>query len=128
MLADAPIVAFVATARPDAARSFYVDVLGLKLTSDDPFALAFDAGGTMLRIAKVEQLQPAPFTVLGWIVADIESAADELSARGVIFERYPERMHQDARGIWTSPSRAKVAWFRDPDGNTLSITQVDSAQ
>lgn len=123
MLRKAPLVAFVATARPDAARAFYAEVLGLELTSDDQFALVFDAGGTTLRVAKVEQLQPAPFTVLGWLVDDIESAAADLSARGVQFERYGEWMQQDAHGIWSAPGGARIAWFKDPDGNTLSITQ-----
>ena len=124
MLADAPLVAFVATARPDEARAFYVEVLGLELTSDDQFALVFDAGGTTLRVAKVEQLQPAPFTVLGWLVDDIESAVADLAARGVQFERYGEWMQQDAQGIWTAPGGARIAWFKDPDGNTLSLTQA----
>jgi catechol 2,3-dioxygenase-like lactoylglutathione lyase family enzyme len=123
VLGEQPIMAFVATAQPDKARAFYLDVLGLTLTSDDPYALTFDAGGTMLRVAIVDHLQPQPFTILGWIVPDIASAASELAARGVEFSRY-EAMEQDAAGIWSSPSGARVAWFRDPDGNTLSITQL----
>jgi len=127
MLTNAPVMAFVATIRPDAARAFYADVLGLNLTSEDQFALAFDAGGTMLRVAKVEMLQPAPFTVLGWVVDDIESKATELAGRGVRFEQYGEWMQQDPLGIWTSPSGARIAWFKDPDGNTLSLTQFNAA-
>ncbi len=123
MLAGQPIMAFVATAQPAKARGFYSDVLGLTLTADDPYALTFDAGGTVLRVAIVDQLQPQGFTVLGWIVPDISAAARGLEDRGVEFNRYPW-MEQDAAGIWSSPSGAKVAWFKDPDGNTLSITQL----
>ena len=123
MLGDAPIVAFVPATQRDRTRAFYADVLGLKLTDEDQFALMFEAGGTMLRVAFVEQLQPQGFTILGWIVADIAATARELAARGVEFKRY-EWMEQDALAIWRSPSGAQVAWFPDPDGNTLSITQV----
>jgi catechol 2,3-dioxygenase-like lactoylglutathione lyase family enzyme len=123
MLGSAPLVAFVATARPDEARTFYRDTLGLKLTSEDPFALVFDAGGTTLRVARVEQLQPAGYTVLGWIVDDIAIAMEALVLRGIRFERY-SFMQQDEKGVWTAPSGAQIAWFKDPDGNTLSVTQV----
>jgi catechol 2,3-dioxygenase-like lactoylglutathione lyase family enzyme len=123
MLGSAPLVAFVATTRPDEARAFYRDTLGLLLTSEDQFALAFNAGGTMLRVAKVEQLQPAAYTVLGWTVADITIAVEALVQRGVRFERY-SFMDQDPNGIWTSPSGARIAWFKDPDRNTLSVTQL----
>ena len=123
MLGQTPIMAFVATAQPERARAFYADVLGLTLTSEDPFALTFDAGGTPLRVAIVEQFQPQGFTVLGWLVPDIVAAVRTLAARGVQFTRYPF-MEQDADGIWRSPSGAHVAWFADPDGNTLSMTQL----
>jgi catechol 2,3-dioxygenase-like lactoylglutathione lyase family enzyme len=123
VLAHAPIIAFVATTGPAAARAFYVDVLGLTLTSEDDFALALDAGGTMLRVAKVEQLQPAGYTVLGWIVDDIASTVARLAERGVAFERF-SFMAQDEAGVWTAPGGARVAWFKDPDGNTLSVTQL----
>jgi catechol 2,3-dioxygenase-like lactoylglutathione lyase family enzyme len=123
MLGRAPIIAFVATARPEVARKFYTDVLGLELTSDDQFAMAFDAGGTMLRVARVEHLEPPGYTVLGWIVDDIQAAVAALAARGVAFERYGFGA-QDANGVWTAPSGAQVAWFNDPDGNTLSLTQL----
>jgi catechol 2,3-dioxygenase-like lactoylglutathione lyase family enzyme len=123
MLADIPVMAFVAITQRDRSRAFYADVLGLKLTGEDPFALSFDAGGTMLRLALVEQLQPQGFTVLGWIVPDVAGTARELASRGVEFKRYAW-MEQDSLGIWRSPSGAQVAWFSDPDGNTLSITQL----
>ncbi len=115
------LVAFVATAQPDAARAFYAGVLGLPVRRDDQFALVFDANGTALRVAKVETLAPQPFTVLGWVVEDIASAVDDLVAEGVTFERFPG-MPQDERGVWTVEG-GKVAWFKDPDGNLLSLTE-----
>jgi catechol 2,3-dioxygenase-like lactoylglutathione lyase family enzyme len=116
------IVAFVATRDPDRAKMFYRDALGLSLVSEDPFALVFDAHGTMLRVATVPQVAAAAYTVLGWRVPNIVTASRALRNSGVTFERY-EGMRQDKRGVWKSPSGARVAWFKDPDGNTLSITQ-----
>ena len=118
-----PIIGFAATSNPDRAKVFYRDTLGLPLVSEElPFALVFDACGTMLRITIVKAFTPAPYTVLGWRVLAIEEAAAALRRSGVEFERYPG-MQQDDLGIWASPSGAKVAWFKDPDGNTLSISQ-----
>ena len=119
-----PIVAFVATTDPKRAKAFYARTLGLRLVSEDGFALAFDAGGTMLRVAIVKTLQPAGYTVLGWIVPDIAKAARNLAKRGVMFQRY-EGMPQDDLGIWSSPSGARVAWFSDPESNTLSLTEFE---
>jgi len=122
-LAQQRIMVFVPTRDPDRARKFYRDTLGLPLVSEElPFALVFDVNGTMLRVTVVEKLNPPPFTVLGWQVPDITIAAKTLQNAGVTFERYPG-MPQDELGIWTSPSGAKVAWFKDPDGNTLSLSQ-----
>jgi catechol 2,3-dioxygenase-like lactoylglutathione lyase family enzyme len=115
-------IAFVATRNPSAARSFYEGTLGLRLVADEHFALVFDVNGRMLRIAKTDALTPAAHTVLGWEVEDIEAKVKDLRARGVAFLRF-DHMSQDAFGIWTSPSGAKVAWFNDPDGNNLSLTQ-----
>lgn len=123
MLKSRPIVAFVATTDPTRAKPFYAETLGLRLLSEDDFALAFDAGGTMLRVAIVRTLQPAGYTVLGWIVPDIAKAVRDLVKRGVIFQQY-EGMPQDDLRIWTSPSGARVAWFTDPDSNTLSLTEL----
>ena len=123
MLKSRPIVAFVATTDPKRAKTFYARTLGLRLVSEDGFALAFDAGGTMLRVAIVPTLQPTGYTILGWIVPDIAKAARGLAKRGVAFQRY-EGMPQDDLGIWTSPSGARVAWFTDPDTNTLSLTEL----
>ena len=125
MLTSSPIVAFVATVDPGRAKAFYAQTLGLRLTSEDSFALVFDAGGTMLRVATVQELKPAGYTVLGWIVADIENTIRTLIGKGVSFQRYPG-MPQDANGVWTSPGGARIAWFLDPDGNTLSLTEVPS--
>ena len=124
MLKSRPIVAFVATTDPKRAKHFYAKTLGLRLVSEDGFALVFDAGGTMLRVATVNTLQPAGYTVLGWIVPDIATAVRALVKRGVRFQRY-EGMGQDDLGIWSSPSGARVAWFADPEGNTLSLTQIE---
>jgi catechol 2,3-dioxygenase-like lactoylglutathione lyase family enzyme len=123
MLKSRPIVAFVATTDPKRAKRFYARTLGLRLVSEDGFALAFDAGGTMLRVAVVKTLQPAGYTVLGWIVPDIAKAVRGLVKRGVVFQRY-DGMPQDDLGIWSSPSGARVAWFTDPDRNTLSLTEL----
>ena len=123
-LAEQSIIAFVPTIDPERARGFYRDQLGLTLVSDElPFALVFDVNSVMLRITAVKDLKPAGFTILGWKVDDIGSAVSAIKARGVTFERYPG-MEQDELGIWTVPGgSAKVAWFRDPDGNVLSLSE-----
>jgi catechol 2,3-dioxygenase-like lactoylglutathione lyase family enzyme len=122
MLGTCDLIAFVATAEPARAREFYEDTLGLHLIEDGPFAIVFDTNGTMLRVQKVAELRPAPFTTLGWNVTDIVEAVTTLRGRGVTFERY-EGMPQDKLGIWASPAGGKIAWFKDPDGNTLSLAQ-----
>jgi catechol 2,3-dioxygenase-like lactoylglutathione lyase family enzyme len=125
MLSNFDVMAFAATKQPERAKAFYRDVLGLRLVEEDPFALVFDAHGTMLRISSVNELTPATYTVLGWNVPDLRAAIGGLSSRGVAFERY-QGMPQDERGIWTSPGGHQIAWFKDPDGNTLSLTQFIS--
>ncbi|HXQ20605.1 MAG TPA: VOC family protein [Candidatus Acidoferrales bacterium] len=122
MLGTCDVVAFVSTADAARAKDFYANVLGLRLVADEPFALVFDANGTMLRIAKVPELAPAPYTVLGWVVPDIRDRVTALQRRGVRFERYPG-LSQDDLGVCTFPGGAQVAWFKDPDGNALSLTQ-----
>ena len=122
MLNSSKVISFVATKNPASARKFYEKTLGLKLASDDPFALVFDAKGTMLRVQKVHELHPAKHTVLGWEVDDIRAEIEELTKRGVRFEHFPG-LPQDELGIWAAPSGASVAWFKDPDGNTLSLTE-----
>jgi catechol 2,3-dioxygenase-like lactoylglutathione lyase family enzyme len=117
------IVAFVATRDPERAKIFYRDTLGLPLVADQsPFALVFDAHGTMLRVTPVKELDPPGYTVLGWEVPDIAIAAEALQMAGVRFEHYPG-LQQDESGIWAAPGGARVAWFKDQDGNTLSISQ-----
>lgn len=115
-------VGFTLTAKPEEAKTFYRDKLGFQFVRDDGFALVFDAHGTMLRISKVQQHTPPPNTVLGWEVSDIASAVRDLSAAGVTFERY-DFMKPDGQGIVTFPTGDKVAWFKDPDGNVLSLSQ-----
>jgi catechol 2,3-dioxygenase-like lactoylglutathione lyase family enzyme len=125
MLGSAKVVAFVPTRDAARAKDFYERVLGLRLVGEDAFALVFDCAGTMLRVANVGGVPgfaPQPFTVLGWDVPDAAAAARELSSRGVELTRF-DGMDQDELGIWTSPAGAKIAWFRDPDGNVLSITE-----
>lgn len=116
------IVAFVATRNAEKAKYFYRDKLGLKFASDDGFALVFDIGGTMFRIARVKEITVAPYTVLGWEVQAIEEAVSDLMKKGVIFEHFPG-LPQDQQGIWSAPGGAKVAWFKDPDGNVLSLSE-----
>jgi catechol 2,3-dioxygenase-like lactoylglutathione lyase family enzyme len=126
MLTANPIIAFIATAKPDEATMFYRDRLGLRLAADTEFALEFEIEETMLRVQKVEAVAPASHTVLGWKVGNIAEEVEALTKRGINFERY-EGMAQDESGIWQSPSGARVAWFRDPDGNILSLTQFPPA-
>jgi len=123
VLGGCALAAFVATRDAARAKAFYGDVLGLRLVDEDGFALTFDANGTTLRVSIVEQVTVAPYTVLGWRVPDVGAAAQGLAARGVAFERYPF-LEQDARGVWTAPGGARIAWFKDPDGNTLSIAEL----
>jgi catechol 2,3-dioxygenase-like lactoylglutathione lyase family enzyme len=123
--ANSPI-AFLATASPSNARSFYADILGLTLLSEDDFSLVFDLRGIPLRIQKVHEFQPHPFTALGWHVPDVARTVAALRARGVNFERYPF-LTQDAHDLWDAPGGARIAWFKDPDGNLLSLTEVRAA-
>jgi catechol 2,3-dioxygenase-like lactoylglutathione lyase family enzyme len=123
MLGSIDIVAFVPTNDSARARAFYEGVLGLRFVKDDGFALVLDANGIMVRVAKAPPpFMPAPFTILGWQVTEIEKVAEALQAKGVVFERFGF-FEQDKLGIWTAPSGDKVAWFKDPDGNILSLSQ-----
>ncbi|MGA2923957.1 MAG: VOC family protein [Candidatus Sulfotelmatobacter sp.] len=122
ILGSQKLMAFVATSDPALAKAFYRDTLGLPLVSEDQFALVFDVAGTMLRVTTVQEVGAAKYTVLGWQVPDIIRTAKSLHEVGITLEQYTG-MQQDELGIWNSPGGAKVAWFKDPDGNTLGITQ-----
>jgi catechol 2,3-dioxygenase-like lactoylglutathione lyase family enzyme len=126
MLANADLIAFVPTCDLQRSRRFYEQTLGLEFVSEDPFALVFNAHGVMLRIANVSNVKdfkPAGFTILGWRVSSAEGTVRALGEKGIKFERFPG-MQQNALGIWHSPGGAHIAWFKDPDGNILSITQI----
>jgi catechol 2,3-dioxygenase-like lactoylglutathione lyase family enzyme len=122
MLAHSPPIAFIPTKDAARARRFYEDVLGLRFVSEDAFAIVMDANGTMVRIVRVDDFTPFPFTILGWQVDEIHRTVAELASRGVAFTRYAY-FEQSSDGVWLAPGGAKVAWFTDPDGNTLSISQ-----
>ena len=121
-MALGPFVTFIPTTSPAAARRFYEDVLGLAFVQDDGFALIFQNEGVTLRVVRVEGLRPQPFTTLGFRVGDVRAAAKSLAAKGIVFERFPG-MEQDELGVWfPTPGAQAVAWFKDPDGNLLSIS------
>ena len=124
MAALGTLMAFIPTRDGDAARVFYEKKVGLRFISEDQFAVVFQSGANTVRITRTGSFTPAPFTILGWESSDIEQDVRDMSARGVVFERYDYMGPQDDLGIWTSPSGAKIAWFKDPDGNTLSIGQL----
>lgn len=126
MLENARIMAFLATSKAEEARQFYEAVLGLTFVADEELALVFDLNGTMLRIAKVERFKPAHFTVLGLQVEAIEAELDKLLDEGIETERY-QGFAQDDRGITTFADGTRVAWFKDPDGNLLSLAQFPEA-
>ena len=121
MLNDQELMAFLGTSKPAESLIFYRDVLGLRFVADEYHALVFEADHVMLRIQKVEAHQPLPYTALGWKVQDIAAKVRALSERGARFERF-SGLEQDPQGIWQSPSGARVAWFKDPDGNVLSMS------
>ena len=123
-LAATDLMAFVSTADLAAARAFYSRRLGLHVLGQSPIDVTFDAGGTKLRVVTIDDdLMIAPYTVLGWMVPDIRSMVVELAARGVEFESY-DGLEQDKFGVWSAPGGSLVAWFKDPDGNVLSLTQI----
>jgi catechol 2,3-dioxygenase-like lactoylglutathione lyase family enzyme len=123
MLAASPLFAFVPTLDMERADAFYGGTLGLEVLERTPYAVVLDAGGTTLRLTLVEDLSPQPFTILGWLVEDLDSVVAALLLAGVQPLRYAG-MDQDERGVWTTPAGAQVVWFHDPDGNTLSLTRA----
>ena len=122
VLGTACVIAFVPSLDLTRSAAFYADVLGLSLEDVTPYACVLRGGLVMVRVTKVGSLQPQPFTVLGWQVDDIHAVADQLAAAGVDLVRY-ESLDQDSAGVWTTPGGDRVAWFNDPDGNILSLTQ-----
>ena len=122
MLGSSDIIAFVPITDSARARSFYEGVLGLRFVNDDGFAMVLDANGIMVRAVKMKEVTPVQYTVLGWNVTNIEKVVKDLGEKGVRFEVFGF-MKQDELGIWTAPSGDKVAWFKDPDGNTLSVSE-----
>jgi catechol 2,3-dioxygenase-like lactoylglutathione lyase family enzyme len=122
VLASSDIVAFVSTTDAERARAFYAEVLGLHQVASTSYACVFATRNAVLRVTVTELVTPAPYTVLGWEVPDIRTVVRGLGERGVEFLRY-QGMDQDELGVWRSPSGAQVAWFTDPDGNVLSVTE-----
>ena len=122
MLESASLVGFIGVSDLDRAQHFYGDQLGLLLADERPFALVANFTGTRLRITVVDDVAPVPYTVLGWSVSDLDATMDHLVSRGVTFSQYPG-MDQDERGAWTAPGGSRIAWFLDPDGNNLSLTE-----
>ncbi len=122
MLGSTDIIAFVPTTDPNRARAFYEGILGLRFVKDDGFALVLEAHGIMVRVVRLQELAPVQYTILGWHVNNIDDVVRGLTQKGVQFERFGF-FKQDDLGIWTAPGGDKVAWFKDPDGNTLSVSQ-----
>ena len=122
VLGTSQVAAFIAVSDAARSRDFYENTLGLTVIREDDWAVEFDANGTSLRMQKGVNFTPQEFTVLGWHVDDIEGAMSELRGRGVVFEEYPW-LPPDSNGVMIFPGGAKVAWFKDPDGNVLSLDQ-----
>lgn len=127
MLSTSRVVGFVGTARPAEAKQFYQQSLGLELLEESPFAIVFACGDTTVRVQKVEELATPPYTSLGWEVLDIADTVRRLTSNGVEFQLFDGLPQNDA-GIWLTPEGAKIAWFRDPDGNTLSLTELAKSE
>ena len=122
MRSEQDLFTFVPITDGERAKAFYQDVLGLSLLADTPFAVVFKVPGGTLRLAKTPEFHPQPFSLVGWVVPDIEADMAALRAKGVSFEQF-EGLPQDDAGIWTVPDGTRISWFRDPDGNLLSLTQ-----
>jgi catechol 2,3-dioxygenase-like lactoylglutathione lyase family enzyme len=123
MLGNQKLVAFVPASNAGHARTFYRDKLGLRMLSEDNFALVFEIEGVHLRVTLVGKFTAQPFTVLGWVVSDAAETARTLAAAGINGERFPG-LEQDDLGLWAAPGGAKILWFKDPDGNILSLSQL----
>ena len=121
MLSQCSLIGFIPTNDAARARQFYIETLGLRFVSEDQFATVVQAGGSNIRITNVGAFTPMPFTILGWKVEDIDTEVSALTTAGVVFARY-SFLEQNEAGVWTAPSGDRVAWFQDPDGNTLSLS------
>jgi catechol 2,3-dioxygenase-like lactoylglutathione lyase family enzyme len=122
MLDAGKMVGFVPTKDYEKSRAFYVDKLGCEFVSLDQYGLVVSIGGHKIRIAKVPNFTPLQGTILGWEVDDIEVLVQWLAERGVATEKYPFVQDRE-RGIWSTPNGDRVAWFKDPDGNILGVSQ-----
>src|SRR3954451_16296575 len=122
MLATSDVIAFAASTDLARARSFYETTLGLTVVDENAYACVVDANGTMLRLTAVAEVAQPGYTVRGWRVTNISETVAGLETLGVVFARY-DGIEQDAQGVWTTPGGDRVAWFTDPDGNVLSLTQ-----
>lgn len=121
-LGSSDIQAVIGVSDTDRARAFYEGKLGLRFIGDDGFGITFDANGIVLRASRVSEAVPVPYTALGWRVPDVTAKVRELRARGVVFERFGGEMEQDDLGVWHPHGGGSVAWFKDPDGNLLSLS------
>lgn len=122
MLGSSTITVLIGTNKPEIAKAFYGDTLGLKFEHEDQFAAIFAGKNLRIRVSKTPTVVPAPYAVLAFDVTDINATVDGLTAKGVVFARFGF-LPQDARGIWSAPDGTKVAWFHDPDLNMLSVVQ-----
>jgi catechol 2,3-dioxygenase-like lactoylglutathione lyase family enzyme len=122
MLASARIQTLVWTADKARAQAFYTETLGLPYQGESFGALLYRIGNGELRVSPVPSTTPSEHTVLGFAVDNLDEIADELGRRGLTAERFAGFNH-DQRGVWTAPDGTKVVWFRDPDGNLLSVVQ-----
>lgn len=122
MVPGSKIIGFIPIRNAERALDFYQNILGLRFVSDDAFAIVMESDDTMIRLVRIEEFTPASYTILGWQVEDIADAVRQLIAKGLVFQRY-SFLQQDESGIWTAPEGARIAWFHDPDGNTLSLSQ-----
>lgn len=122
MLGSSTLTSLVGTAKPAAAKTFYGDVLGLKFIADDGFAAIYETKNARIRVSTTPAVVPAPYAVLAFEVEDMDKSIGSLTAKGVVFARFPFLV-QDGKGVWSAPDGTKVAWFHDPDLNLLSLVQ-----
>ena len=122
MLEKFDLMSFVSTTEPEKARAFYEEKLGLPVVGVDGHGVMYDVNGRRLRLSFVRELVVAPYSMLSWVVPVIHAVITQLTAKGVTFEIY-QGFGQDEAGVWTAPGGTQVAWFKDPGGNLLSLSQ-----